>query len=180
MTIRTPRLDLVPFSLELMDALIAGDRIRAERLASAELPSDLFPVSSDDLQFFRLRRDQVKSDATWAPWSLRGVVLRAINTVIGTANFHGPPGINDTATPGAVEVGYEIFSTYRNVGFATEVARTMIEWARKEHGVAHFISGVAPDNLASLRVNEKLGFRPTGDIVDGELIFELHLGDPSG
>jgi RimJ/RimL family protein N-acetyltransferase len=39
--------------------------------------------------------------------------------------------------------------------------------------VHHFISGVAPDNGPSLRVNEKLGFVDTGQVVDGERIFEL-------
>jgi len=34
---------------------------------------------------------------------------------------------------------------------------------------------VAPDNAASLRVIAKLGFVATGQIVDGELIFELHV-----
>jgi RimJ/RimL family protein N-acetyltransferase len=33
---------------------------------------------------------------------------------------------------------------------------------------------VTADNAPSLRVNEKLGFVRTGDIVDGEIIFELH------
>ncbi|MCX6371597.1 MAG: hypothetical protein NTX16_00710 [Actinobacteria bacterium] len=33
---------------------------------------------------------------------------------------------------------------------------------------------LAEDSLPSLRVNEKLGFVPTGQIIDGELIFELH------
>ena len=51
----------------------------------------------------------------------------------------------------------------------------MMEWAHAEHGVTRFISGVRPDNAASLRVNDKLGFTRTGDVVDGELIFELRL-----
>ena len=49
----------------------------------------------------------------------------------------------------------------------------MMDWAHTEHGVDHFISGVAPDNAPSLRVNDKLGFVRTGDVVEGELIFEL-------
>jgi RimJ/RimL family protein N-acetyltransferase len=175
--IRTPRLDLVPFSAELLDALIAGDRVAAGRLATAVLGDDLFPHTRDDLEYFCMQRDQVRRDASWALWSVRGVVLRATNAVIGTTTFHGPPGVNDTATPDAVEVGYEIFPAHRNAGFATEVARAMLEWAKREQGVTHFVSGVAPDNAPSLRVNEKLGFLPTGKIVDGELIFELCLDD---
>lgn len=95
--------------------------------------------------------------------------------MIGIANFHGPPGINDTSTPDAVAVGYEVFPANRGAGFATEVARAMIDWAHHQHGVTNFISGVAPDNQPSLRVNEKLGFVATGQIVEGEMIFHLQL-----
>ena len=93
----------------------------------------------------------------------------------GTANFHGPPGINDTDTAGAVEVGYEIYEAYRGSGFATEVALAMIHWAHQEHGITHFISSVLPDNLPSRRVNQKVGFVETGAIVDGEIVYELRL-----
>ncbi|MET0594853.1 MAG: GNAT family N-acetyltransferase [Polyangiaceae bacterium] len=174
-TIRSPRLDLVVLAPALMDALITGDRAAARALATFELREELFPEMPEDVALFCMRRDQVRADAAWAPWSLRAVVLRETNTVVGTANFHGPPGINDTGTPGAAEVGYTIFPDYRNAGFATEIAQTMLAWANRAHGVTHFISGVAPDNAPALRVNAKLGFVSTGNIVDGELIFELHL-----
>jgi RimJ/RimL family protein N-acetyltransferase len=49
----------------------------------------------------------------------------------------------------------------------------MMDWATREHGVREFISGVTPENAPSLRVNDKLGFVRTGDVVDGEIIFEL-------
>ncbi len=122
----------------------------------------------------RLRRAQVQEHPAWLPWSLRAIVLREPERVmVGFANFHGPPGVNDLGAPGAAETGYTVFSAYRGRGFATEVAQAMMDWAAREHGVRHFISGVTPDNAASLRVNEKLGFLRTGDLIDGEIIFEL-------
>jgi RimJ/RimL family protein N-acetyltransferase len=93
--------------------------------------------------------------------------------MVGYANFHGPPGTNDLGLEGAAEVGYTIFPEHRGQGYATEVARAMLDWARREHGVTEFVSGVAPDNAPSLRVNDKLGFVPTGDVIDGERIFRL-------
>jgi RimJ/RimL family protein N-acetyltransferase len=46
----------------------------------------------------------------------------------------------------------------------------------RDDALVHMIrSGVAPDNAPSLRVNEKLGFVRTGQIVDGEIIFELRV-----
>jgi RimJ/RimL family protein N-acetyltransferase len=162
----------VSLPLELLDALIAGDRGVVLRLADFAIPTD-FP--GDDLGLVRLRRAQVADDPDWLPWSLRAIVLRRPDRVmVGFANFHGPPGVNDLGTAGAAETGYTVFPEYRGRGFATEVAQAMMDWAAREHGVRHFVSGVRPDNAASLRVNDKLGFRRTGEIIDGELIFELH------
>lgn len=159
-------------SLELLDAFIASDRAVAVRLADFTIP-DEFPGEARGL--VQLRRDQILERPAWLPWSLRAIVLRDPERVmIGYANFHGPPGINDLGTPGAAETGYTVFPAYRSRGFATEVAEAMMDWAGRQHGVHHFISGVTPDNGPSLRVNEKLGFMRTGDVVDGEIIFELH------
>jgi len=161
----------VSLSPELLDALLAGDRETARRLADFLIP-DGFP--GDALGLVRFRRDQVAEHPDWLPWSLRAVVRRAPERVmVGYANFHGPPGVNDLETAGAAEIGYTIFAEHRGRGYATEVAQVMMDWAAREHGVRHFISGVTPDNGPSLRVNEKLGFVPTGDNVDGEIIFEL-------
>jgi ribosomal-protein-alanine N-acetyltransferase len=162
----------VSLSPALLDAFIAADREAARRLADFPIPAE-FP--GDALGLVRFRRDQIAEHHDWLPWSLRAIVLREPDrTMVGYANFHGPPGVNDVATPGAAETGYTVFPAYRRRGFATEVAQAMMDWAAREHRVRHFISGVTPDNAPSLRVNEKLGFVRTGDIVDGEIIFELH------
>lgn len=132
------------------------------------------PVTGDALSLVRFRRDQVNEHPAWLAWSLRAIVLRdPARVMVGYANFHGPPGVNDLGTPDAAETGYTVFEAYRGRGFATETAQAMMDWAAREHGVRHFISGVAPDNAPSLRVNDKLGFTRTGDVVDGEVIFEL-------
>ena len=135
---------------------------------------DEFPGDGWPLQLVRMRRDQVRERPDWLPWSLRAVVVREPErAMVGYANFHGPPGVNTLMTAGAAEVGYTVFAAHRGQGYATEVGQAMMDWARAEHGVTHFISGVAPDNTPSLRVNDKLGFLRTGDVVDGEVIFEL-------
>ncbi len=169
--IRSRRLDLVSLSPELLDAFLAGDRAAARTLVDFAIPEE-FP--GDALDLVRFRRVQIAERPAWLPWSLRAVILREPERVmIGYANFHGPPGVNDLGVADAAETGYTIFAAHRGHGFATELAQAMMDWAAREHGVRHFISGVAPDNAPSLRVNEKLGFVRTGDIVDGEIIFEL-------
>jgi ribosomal-protein-alanine N-acetyltransferase len=155
----------------LLNALIARDRAAVNQLASYRVPSD-YP-NAGALKLVRYRRDQIVNDASWAPWSLRAIVLRQTATMVGYVNFHGPPGVNDTATPNAVELGWTVFANHRKKGYATETARALMDWAATEHGIRRFVSSTTPNNAPSLRVHEKLGFVRTGQVVDGEIIFEL-------
>ena len=157
--------------IALLDALIAGDRPAAVALCGYRIPAD-FP-NAGALKLFRYRRDQIANDPSWAPWSLRAIVLRATATMVGYVNFHGPPGVNDTATPNAVELGWTVFASHRKKGYATETARALMDWAAIEHGIHRFVSSTTPSNAPSLRVHDKLGFTRTGQVVDGEIIFEL-------
>jgi len=147
--------------MPLLDALIAGDRPAAGRLAPYRMPAD-FP-SAGALKLVRYRRDQIA----------RASVLREATAMVGYVNFHGPPGVNDTAAPNAVELGWTVFPGQRRKGYATETARALMDWAATEHGIRRFVSSTTPDNAPSLRVHDKLGFARTGQVVDGEIIFEL-------
>ncbi len=163
----------------LLDALIADDRAAVETLAPYAIPDD-FPGHGDRIDgkgdlvgFLRFRREQLEKDPARYPWSVRAIVLRAERRMIGFVNFHGAPGINDVGAPDAVELGWSVFPSHRSRGYATETALALMDWAAEVHGIRRFISATTPDNAASLRVHEKLGFEQTGEIVDGEIIFEL-------
>ena len=93
--------------------------------------------------------------------------------MVGFVNFHGAPGVNATNVEGALELGWTVFPRDQRNGFATETADALMAWATQAHGIHHFISSTTPDNSASLRVHEKLGFARTGEVVEGEVIFEL-------
>ena len=93
--------------------------------------------------------------------------------MVGFVNFHGAPGVNDTSTAGALELGWTVFARDRRKGYATETALALMDWASQAHGIRHFISATTPDNAASLRVHDKLHFVRTGEVVEGEVIFEL-------
>lgn len=166
-----PRLDLVVLPGALLDACLAGDLPRVHQLAEFALPHD-FPCENE---WLGVRRGQVLADPAWQPWSLRALVLRHENRMVGFTSFHGPPGVNSLGTPGAAEVGYSVFPEFRARGYATETARAMLEWAQREHGVRHFISSIEPSNAPSLRVIDKLGFVSLDLILDGEAIFELRV-----
>ena len=60
------------------------------------------------------------------------------------------------------EIGYGIGAAYWGRGYATEGAAALCRWAL-ENGARTLEAEAAPENAASMRVLEKLGFRPTGE-----------------
>jgi len=61
-----------------------------------------------------------------------------------------------------VEMGYLIADEYQNNGYATEAGRAMIRWAFERAGQDALSAIVKPENKASRRVIEKLGFTYNG------------------
>ena len=162
-------------SLELMVALDFGDRALLASLADFEIPPE-FPEPDEQVLKFRI------TDLTFDPgshrWLVRAMVLREpARVMIGHVGFHGPPD-----EEGRAEVGYTVFDAYRRQGYALEAIEGLLRWAQEVEGVGAFRASVGPDNVPSLRLVEKLGFRQVGtqiDEIDGEeLVFELDR-DPS-
>lgn len=169
--VRSERLDLQLMEPDLLDALIDDHRAVIDGMVDYEIPAT-FP-DPEQREFLRFRRGQLSADPARYPWSLRAIVLRSQRRMVGFVNFHGAPGVNDTNTDRAVELGWTVFPSDRKRGYATETAIALMAWAAEEHGIRHFISSTTPDNAASLRVHEKLGFARTGEFIDGEVIFDL-------
>jgi ribosomal-protein-alanine N-acetyltransferase len=176
--IATPRFELVSMSLPFMQLLLAGDREAAEIEIGASIPVDLRDNLDSFLQF-RIADLSVDPDAQ--PWLGRAVVLTdgdGTRRVIGTCGFHAPPG-----PEGRVEVGYSIQPAHRRQGVATEAVHALFDWAVTQ-GVDRFRASVSPDNVGSLAIITRLGFRQVGvqiDDIDGkELVFELDGWPPGG
>jgi RimJ/RimL family protein N-acetyltransferase len=68
------------------------------------------------------------------------------------------------------EIGWALARAHWGNGYATEAALAVRDWARRERGFDRLISLIAPDNVASQRVAERLGAQPT-ETVD---LFDTH------
>ena len=112
-------------------------------------------------------------------------------TFAGLAEIHFAwPGVTGISTD-EVEVGWEIVEELQGRGLATEAMRAAIADAWDRTGADHVVAYIRPENTASLRVAEKLGFRfrNDGTTKSGEpmLVFELrrepvrltHVGETS-
>src|SRR5687768_4187388 len=94
-------------------------------------------------------------------WQLRGhgmwaVEDRASGALIGRIGFYEPEG-----WPG-LELGWMLARDHWGRGLATEGARAALAFAFAPLRKPHVISLIRPENLASIRVAEKLGERLQG------------------
>jgi len=76
--------------------------------------------------------------------------------VVGDVGFHGPPH------DGVVEIGFSVVPERRRLGYATEAARGLVAWALMEPTIRTVIARCEPDNVASIRVLEAVGFDQVG------------------
>ena len=169
--IPTPRFELVSMSLPFMRLLRAGDFEAASHEIGAAIPADLREGLVDFLDY---RIPALAADPRIQPWIGRVIVARAADGSrhgIGTIGFHGPPD-----EQGRVEIGYSVQASWRRQGVATECVAALLAWARSR-GITRFRASVAPDNVPSLAIIRRLGFREVGsqiDEIDGlELVFDL-------
>lgn len=97
------------------------------------------------------------------PQSLRFPALLVFERTDGAPRLIGSCGISQSET-GDAELGYWVAANSWGRGYATEAGRALVAAARglghRRLEAGHFI-----DNPASGRVLEKIGFRPTGQVV---------------
>lgn len=169
--IATAHYSLVSMSVPFMRCLLARELTAAAIEIGAAIPADL-PDRLDGFLQFRLA--DLVLDPTVQPWLGRAIVATESDgpRIIGSIGFHAPPDAE-----GRVEVGYHVEPEYRRSGVVTEAIGALFDWAAREHGVSRFRVAIAPDNVASLAVAARFGFRPAGVQVDDvdrtELLFEL-------
>lgn len=147
---RTPRLLLRPGWAEDAEALTAAiaDEAIVRNLASAPCP-----YRQDDARSFL---------AGWTDAPLPRFLM--VQRTASDPRIIGCIGI-DPIADGRTELGYWIARPFWGLGYATEAGRHMVELARTlgidELTAAHFA-----DNPASGAVLRKLGFKPTGRVIE--------------
>ena len=99
-------------------------------------------------------------------WHLRGFGMWGVEELesgrlVGRVGFHQPADWPD------FELGWTIGHAFWGKGYATEAARRALDYGFNEMGRDHVISCIDPENVASIRVAERLG-----ETIEGE--FELN------
>jgi RimJ/RimL family protein N-acetyltransferase len=79
-----------------------------------------------------------------------------------------------------VEIGWKLARHAWGQGYATEAARTALDWAWSALDAASLISVIHPENVSSLRVAQRLGLRPLREeTVNDQLVAILAIERPS-
>ena len=168
--ILTERLVLVPITVEMVEAVVAGDRARAESLAGARLP-EAWPGRALVERAFSADLDAIRGDPERRLWGDRLMIARDEPRIVGSVIFHGRPEAG-----GVAEVGYGVERESQGRGFATEATRACIDWALAQEGCAAVQAVTYPWHRASLRVIEKVGMKQVGtrehDLFGELLVFE--------
>jgi RimJ/RimL family protein N-acetyltransferase len=86
-------------------------------------------------------------------YGLFTLVERATGAVVGFGGLVHPGGQAE------VEVKYALLRSVWGRGYATEVARALLDYGAAAHGLEEVLATVAPDNHASQRVLAKAGMR---------------------
>lgn len=157
--LRTERLDLVPATLELVEADLDSPLALGKLLGAAVPPS--WPPGEydhDAMEFFRDRLSESAGAVGWYGWY---AILRTDDgggpVVVGSGGYFGPPGPD-----GVVEIGYSVAPEFRVRGFATELVRALVSRAFSVPGVVRVVAHTTDANPGSVLVLERSGFTRAG------------------
>lgn len=87
---------------------------------------------------------------------------RATGRFIGEGGFLDMHRDMEPTTEGTIETGWAISPSLQGKGYATEAMRAALAWVTGQFPGRLLTCIINPENLPSLRVAEKLGFRETG------------------
>jgi ribosomal-protein-alanine N-acetyltransferase len=81
-----------------------------------------------------------------------GYLVLEEDTIVGTCAFRSPP------RNGEVEIAYFTFPEFEGRGFATEMARHLIQVVQDNEAETRIFAFTLPEKNASNRILQKLGF----------------------
>jgi len=151
----------------MVEAVMAGRREDAERIADARLPA-AWPGRALVERAFTVSLDEIRADPEKRLWGDRLMISsEGERRVLGSVVFHGKPD-----SDGMAEVAYGVEEGSQGQGLATEATRASVEWALAQPGIRIVTATTLPWHRASLRVIEKIGMRQI-ESRDHELLGEL-------
>jgi len=155
--IETPRLTLVPLTLDQADALVHGHRPPAANWAD-DYPTEGTLVAASMV---------LAAEAEGRPlgdFTAFQIRRRDTETAIGGCGFVlGPPD-----PFGHVHIGFSVVPSERGHGYEAEAVEAIVRWARAQPEVTRVMAETACTNLDGIAVYQAAGMRRAGS--DGDLV----------
>lgn len=159
--VQTERLELVPWTLELIDALIAGDRAAAEASLEIRFPEPFTPPPETD-DVLPLFHTLVAEDQSRGAFCPRMIVRIDDRMALGSIGAMAPD------KDGASIYGYGIYPCFEGQGYASEAARGLVAWILKRDRVRVVTATIPIGHTASEIVSTRAGLIKTGRQVEDE------------
>jgi [ribosomal protein S5]-alanine N-acetyltransferase len=157
--LRTARLDLVPMTVAMVEAVMLGRREDAERMVAARMPAR-WPNPELVERAFTASLEAIRARPEVRLWGDRVLIARGPEgdaRVVGSVVFHGRPGDD-----GLAEIAYGVEEASQSQGYATEAVEASVAWALDQPGVSAVQAATFAWHRPSLRVIEKVGMSRVG------------------
>lgn len=163
--LETPRLTLIPLTLEQLHLYIADTQQLEESLGLQSGYRVLAEPVLSIVVHFTIPRVQ---DPTLNPLfhTMWMAIDRQKEQFVAEAKFKGEP--DETGT---VEIGYGTYPTAHRQGYMTEMVAGLLQWAMQQTGTQRVVADTEKRNKGSKKVLQKNGFRQF-DEIDGMLWWE--------
>jgi RimJ/RimL family protein N-acetyltransferase len=154
----TDRLELVPITRALVDAVLAERRDEAEAICGGKFPA-AWPGRVLVERAFSCPLEKLTQDPESWLWGARVLVTRGSGErrVVGSVVLSGRPD-----GEGQVEVAYGVDGDYQGHGYATEGTDAVVRWALDQPAVQRVTASTFPWHAASIRVLTKIGMHEFG------------------
>lgn len=120
----------------------------------------LVPKSVDDVvDFIAKTSDNINIPGTWFQFVL---IEKASGRLIGDIGIHF---LETDAENRQVEIGYTLDKNYRGKGYASEALSRIIDFLVNDLNKHRMIASIDPENVDSIRLIERLGFRKEAHFV---------------
>jgi RimJ/RimL family protein N-acetyltransferase len=160
--LRTKRLDLVPMTLQMVEAVMLGRKDDSELFAGARMP-ERWPNHELIERAFPISLDEMQADPAARLWGARvmiagGTVEAGLERrVVGSVVFrHGFPD------DGVAEIAYGVEEGSQRQGYATEAVTACVAWALAQEGVHAVRAATFEWHQPSVRVLRASGMTHVG------------------
>lgn len=167
----TERLELVPITLAVVEAVFRNDREAVESLVDARVP-EKWPGRSLVERAFSADLACIRANPAKRLWGDRLMISRpgdGERRVVGSVVFHGAPDDD-----GVVEVGYGVEQGSQGRGYGSEATCAAVEWALGQPGVRAVAAATFTWHTASVKIIQRAGLEPCG-WREHELLGEMQL-----